>query len=87
MTGMSGDTAPYGIMMTAGSAGGPGGGHGGHNMGGGYCSGWGCAVVGESPLHGRVPGGGGAGSGCWNTCVCNPFPSGRGGPGMVKITY
>ena len=82
-----GDQSPYGISNFGGVAGGPGGGSGGFNISGGYCGGHGCSVTGEGPLHGRVPGGGGAGSSCWSTCQCTPWASGRGGPGMVKITY
>lgn len=82
-----GDNSPYGISVFGGSAGGPGGGVGGNNISGGYCSGHGCAVTTDSPMHGRLPGGGGAGSGCFTCCRCCPWPSGRGAPGMVKITY
>lgn len=82
-----GSQNPYNGTMWAGAAAGPGGGEGGVNMANGFCNGWACAVIGDSPLHGRVPGGGGAGSSCWNQCVCTPYASGRGAPGMVKITY
>ena len=87
IVGIGGGQNAYDIMIQAGGAGGPGGGAGGHNMSGGYCSGGGCAVATEWHMHGRVPGGGGAGSGCWYCCECNALASGRGAPGMVKITY
>lgn len=77
---------PLYIANHAGSAGGTQGGTGGRNLH--YCnSGYGCAFNGESMLHGKIPGGGGAGSGFWQCCACTPWASGRGGPGMVKITY
>lgn len=87
---MTGDQNAYAMTIVGGSAGGVGGGPGGVNVSGGYCcayGAYGCANSGESPHHGRVPGGGGAGSYCWSGCYCTPLPSGRGGPGMVKITY
>ena len=87
ITSLWGDTSPYGQQHFGGSAGGPGGGAGGFNMSGGYCSGLACAVSGEGPSHGRVPGGGGVGGACWQFCCCCPWASGRGAPGMVKITY
>lgn len=82
-----GNTNPDGIMSFAGAAGGPGGGAGGVNMGGGINDGAGCAVDCDHPLHGRIPGGGGAGSGWYSCCVCCPWASGRGAPGLVRIQY
>lgn len=83
-----GNDNPYNIVVKAGGAGGPGGGAGGYNGFGGYNNNSGyCAVIGEHNFHGRIPGGGGAGSGGHSDCVCTPFPPGRGGPGMVKITF
>ena len=81
-----GNTTPANIDVHGGSAGGPGGGAGGVNIGGGYCCG-GCASAGEHPLHGRIPGGGGAGSGCYTGCQCTNWASGRGAPGVVKVQY
>ena len=83
-----GSDNPYNIVVKAGGAGGPGGGAGGYNGFGGYNNNSGyCALIGEHNFHGRIPGGGGAGSGGHSDCVCTPFPPGRGGPGMVKITF
>lgn len=84
---ITGDQSAFAVSNFGGTAGGVGGGQGGVNSSNGYCSGYGCAIAGESPLHGRVPGGGGAGSGCWSQCICQALASGRGAPGMVKITY
>lgn len=86
--GMHAAQNPCYIVMKGGDAGGPGGGAGGVNVAGGWAENRSAeAVAGESPLHGRVPGGGGAGSGCWTTCVCTAINSGRGAPGAVKIYY
>lgn len=83
-----GDDNPYNIVVLAGGAPGPGGGAGGFNAFGGYNNSAGyCAVIGEHNFHGRIPGGGGAGSGGYSGCDCSPYPSGRGAPGLVKITY
>ena len=83
-----GNNDPYNIVNLAGGAGGPGGGAGGYNHFGGYNNSAGyCAIIGEHNFHGRIPGGGGAGSGGHSDCVCQPWPSGRGGAGLVKITY
>lgn len=83
-----GDDNPYNIVNLAGGAGGPGGGAGGFNHFGGYNNSAGyCALIGEHSQHGRIPGGGGAGSGGYSDCVCTPYPSGRGAPGLVKIIY
>ena len=82
------NTNPYGIEVWGGSAGGPGGGSGGINVHGGWIdSASGCACSGAHTLHGRIPGGGGAGSGWYNCCQCTPHNSGRGAPGLVRITY
>lgn len=83
-----GNNNPYNIVVIGGGAGGPGGGTGGFNHFGGYnnSSGY-CAQSGEHNFHGRIPGGGGAGSGGYTGCCCTPYPSGRGAPGVVKITY
>ena len=83
-----GGQSPYDISVKGGDAGGIGGGAGGVNAGGGYADGssW-CAQTGESQLHGRIPGGGGAGSGGYTCCQCTPWASGRGAPGLVKISY
>ena len=83
-----GDNNPYNIIVKGGGAAGPGGGAGGYNGFGGYNNNSGyCAVIGEHNFHGRIPGGGGAGSGGHSGCDCTPYPSGRGAPGMVKITF
>ena len=81
-------TEPCKIYVWGGNAGGIGGGYGGQNHRGGSCSFdcW-CAAIGEHNFHGRIPGGGGAGSGSTSQCCCTPFPSGRGAPGVVKISY
>jgi hypothetical protein len=76
---------PYNIIVFGGGAAGPGGGQGGVNQS--YCVGYGCNAAGEHPLNGRIPGGGGAGSGFWSCCVCTPWASGKGAPGLVKVTY
>jgi hypothetical protein len=76
-------TKPVEFIIPAG----PGGGAGGVNLSGRFDNTSAEAVIGDSPLHGRIPGGGGAGSGCWTTCVCTAINSGRGAPGLVKISY
>lgn len=69
-----------------GQAGGPGGGRGGVNAGGygSFQCGNACC---DHGLHGQFPGGGGAGHGCSSQCCCYPMGAGRGGHGLVKITW
>lgn len=88
IVGKYGGTNPSSTDVHGGAAGGPGGGVGGVVIAGGLCNSAGCAWDGtDYPGHGRVPGGGGAGSGCYTGCQCTPWASGRGGPGVVKIYY
>ena len=82
--GMAGSNAETSYSI-GGAAGGPGGGAGGINGGTNY-SGCGHALY-NSRLHGRVPGGGGAGLGCYTSCTCCEYGAGRGAPGFVKITW
>lgn len=70
-----------------GAAGGPGGGQGGRNLGA-YGSNNPYGDAANNPnLHGQIPGGGGAGHGCSSCCNCCNGNSGRGAPGLVKITW
>ena len=88
ISGMYSSTNPLNIFVHGGNAGGPGGGAGGINSTGDWinsCSA--CAYCGDHSAHGRIPGGGGAGSGYYSCCQCTPWASGKGAPGMVKITY
>ena len=82
--GMAGSN-PETSYSIGGAAGGPGGGAGGIN-GGTSNSGNGSAAT-NPRLHGRVPGGGGAGYGCYTQCQCCDRGAGRGAPGFVKITW
>lgn len=69
-----------------GAAAGVGGGVGGVNNGGSGPGRTGDAN--SSPyMHGNIPGGGGAGHGCWTNCECYSCGAGRGAPGFVKITW
>jgi hypothetical protein len=87
----SGTSSPIGIYQLGGTGGGPGGGHGGigsiNNGNGEVNNAWCCVCSGDHYAHGRIPGGGGAGSGWYTLCQCTAYYSGRGAPGMVKITY
>lgn len=86
--GSSGSQA-YNSYSMGGAAGGPGGGVGGFNNGGTLCTPGTCGGASDSnpQLHGNIPGGGGAGHGCWTGCQCCDRGSGRGAPGFVKITW
>jgi hypothetical protein len=86
--GMYSSSGPLDQFVHGGHAGGPGGGAGGVNSTGDWinsCSA--CAYVGDHSAHGRVPGGGGAGSGYYACCQCTNWASGKGAPGLVRITY
>lgn len=87
ITGIYWSSNPTSILNVAGNAGGPGGGAGGVNISGGYWDGSYCAQLCDNPLHGRIPGGGGAGGGSWGCCLCITYPSGRGAPGVVRIQF
>jgi hypothetical protein len=85
--GMSGTDAMSSYTL-GGTAGGPGGGVGGFNNGGrGILSYQSANSINNPQMHGVIPGGGGAGHGCWTGCVCCDRGSGRGAPGFVKITW
>lgn len=77
-----------GTVSMGGQAGGPGGGRGGLNSGANYAQNYGYGGAdNDQALHGQFPGGGGAGHGCSTQCCCFPCGSGRGGHGLVKITW
>ena len=68
-----------------GDAPGPGGGRGGQNLS--PYSSYNSGDRSNNPLmDGVLPGGGGAGHGCAD-CVCRTSGSGRGAPGLVKVTW
>ena len=77
----------------AGSGAGPYGGGGGWDFGGKYncysqsCDGLPFAIRPPEEWHGRIPGGGGVAFHWMNMCECWAGRSGKGAPGMVKITY
>jgi hypothetical protein len=81
---------PYSTFSMGGNAGGPGGGAGGYV---GYTCCYTCADNGTNGaynMHGAIPGGGGSGhfNGQANrNCGCTQTQSGRGGPGLVRVTY
>lgn len=90
MPGIKAGTAVHisasGSFTLGGTAGGPGGGVGGFNNGlNNYYGGGGRDA--NNQMDGKTPGGGGAGHGCYTGCTCCDRGSGKGGPGLVKITW
>ena len=84
----------YTVEYVAGAGAGPYGGGGGWNLGGKYgcfgsfqCDGMYQAIRPAEEWHGRIPGGGGVSFQWMNMCECFGGRSGKGAPGMVKITY
>lgn len=83
----SSGTGLFSAYTKAGDAGGPGGGAGGFNGGCDPIYG-GLMCNGTNPnMNGQLPGGGGAGIGTAICCTCYSLGSGRGAPGMVKVTW
>lgn len=69
-----------------GDGAGPGGGAGGRNMSAYETYQYGSRC--QNPaMDGTLPGGGGAGHGCGSRCCCYQTGSGRGAPGLIKITW
>jgi hypothetical protein len=91
VTGSSGGIiTPYSIYTMGGAAAGPGGGAGGF-LGSTCCY---ASAAYNYDMHGSVPGGGGSGhrvgtetSNPGTNCNCNTSFSGRGAPGLVKVTW
>lgn len=73
-------------VSMGGQAGGPGGGRGGLTPGTHNNLQYGDAWN-DHGLNGQFPGGGGSGHGCSSDCSCFAYGAGRGGHGLVKITW
>lgn len=90
--GGGGSAWAYAVITMGGNAAGPGGGAGGFL---GFTCCHTCAdngTMGSYNMHGAIPGGGGSGHRLGQTnpgdsCTCTQTQSGRGGPGLVKVTY
>lgn len=85
-TGRIGGGSCWNFYSLGGDGAGPGGGAAGRNMSSysSYQYGDRC----QNPaMDGTLPGGGGAGAGCGNACTCCTVGSGRGAPGLIKITW
>jgi hypothetical protein len=84
--GRIGGNSCWSFFSNGGDAAGPGGGSGGKNMGSYSSFAYGDRC--QNPLmDGMLPGGGGAGHGCGSECACCTVGSGRGAPGLIKITW
>jgi hypothetical protein len=84
-TGRLGSSSCWGFYSLGGDGAGPGGGAAGMNMAA-YSS-WQYGNRCDNPsMDGTLPGGGGAGHGCTD-CICRTTGSGRGAPGLIKITW
>lgn len=85
-TGQLGGSSCWSYYSLAGDGAGPGGGAGGRNIASYSSFQYGDRDSNPS-MDGTLPGGGGAGHGCGSCCQCYTTGSGRGAPGLIKVTW